>query len=195
MQIENTRWYRVRDVAGHCAVSVATIYRVIESGQLAAVTFGRGTGVFWVSGAAVLADERACAQAVGELLRSTMRGRWWWRHEAGGSGGVHGGAAVPALLAGGVSVVGAHCRCCGAHGIGPPGGDGRFECQVAPGGCLVTGGAGVPGYCGHAGVFHGVGTAQLPGPRQGGRCQAGSERSVEHGTRPARQLAGGGEVR
>jgi hypothetical protein len=85
MQIENTR-YRVRDVAEHCAVSVATIYRAIESGQLAAVTFGRGTRAFWVSGAAVLADERACAQAAGELLRSTMRGRWWWRHEAGGSG-------------------------------------------------------------------------------------------------------------
>jgi hypothetical protein len=136
MQIENTRWYRVRDVAGHCAVSVATIDRAIESGQLTAVTFGRGTGVFWVSGAAVLADEQACAQAAGELLRSTMRGRWWWRHEAEGSGGVHGGAAVPALLAGGVSVVGAHCRCCGGHGIGPPGGDGQFECQVDPEGVL-----------------------------------------------------------
>jgi hypothetical protein len=136
MQIENTRWYRVRDVAGHCAVSVATIDRAIESGQLTAVTFGRGTGAFWVSGAAVLADEQACAQAAGELLRSTMRGRWWWRHEAGGSGGVHGGAAVPALLAGGVSVVGAHCRCCGAHGVGPPGGDGQFECQVDPEGVL-----------------------------------------------------------
>jgi hypothetical protein len=136
MQIEDTQWYWVRDVAGHCVVSVATIYRATESGQLAAVRFGRGTGVFWVSGAAVLADGQACAQAAGELLRSTMRGRWGWRHEAGGSEGVHGGAVVPAFSAGGVSVVGVHCRCCCGHGIGPPGGDGRFECQVDPEGVL-----------------------------------------------------------
>jgi hypothetical protein len=87
MQIETTQWYQVvKDVAGHCAVSVATIDWASESGQLTAVMFGRGTGAFWVSGAAVLACEQACAQAAGALLRSTMRGRWWWRREAGGSG-------------------------------------------------------------------------------------------------------------
>jgi hypothetical protein len=153
MQIENTRWYQIWDVAGHGAVSVATIDRAIEAGQLTAVTFGRETGAFWV-----------------------------------------GGAAVPALSAGGVSVVGAHCRCCGGHGIGPPGGDGRFECQVDPEGVLSPEERAWRGTAAMRGV-HGVGTAQFPGPRQGGRCQAGSERSVEHGTRPARQLAGGGEVR
>ena len=63
MQIENTRWYRVRDVAGHCAVSVATIYSVMESGKLAALMFGTKTGILRASGAAVL----ACAQATGEL--------------------------------------------------------------------------------------------------------------------------------
>lgn len=44
MQIEVTRLYRVRDVAGHFAVSVATIYRAIESGQLVALTFGEEDG-------------------------------------------------------------------------------------------------------------------------------------------------------
>jgi hypothetical protein len=63
MQGEGTRLYRVRDVAGHFAVSVATIDRVTESGQLVALKFGMGTGAFGVSGVVVLADEQACAQA------------------------------------------------------------------------------------------------------------------------------------
>jgi excisionase family DNA binding protein len=63
MQVEATRLYRVRDVAEHFDVSVATIYRAIESGQLAALKLGTGTGTFRVSGAAVAAYAEACLQA------------------------------------------------------------------------------------------------------------------------------------
>ena len=63
MQVEGTRLYRVRDVAEHFDVSVATIYRAIESGQLAALKLGTGTGTFRVSGAAVAAYAEACVQA------------------------------------------------------------------------------------------------------------------------------------
>ena len=63
MQVEVTRLYRVRDVAEHFDVSVATIYRAIESGQLAALKLGTGTGTFRVSGAAVAAYAEACVQA------------------------------------------------------------------------------------------------------------------------------------
>jgi excisionase family DNA binding protein len=63
MQVEGTRLYRVRDVAEHFDVSVATIYRAIESGQLQALKLGTGTGTFRVPGAAVLAYAQACVQA------------------------------------------------------------------------------------------------------------------------------------
>jgi predicted site-specific integrase-resolvase len=63
MQIQHTQLYRIRDVAEHPAVSVATIYSVMESGKLAALMFGTKTGTLRASGAAVL----ACAQATGEL--------------------------------------------------------------------------------------------------------------------------------
>ena len=63
MHIQHTWLYRIRDVAEHCAVPVATIYSVMESGTLAALMFGVKTGTLCASGAAVL----ACAQAAGEL--------------------------------------------------------------------------------------------------------------------------------
>jgi excisionase family DNA binding protein len=63
MQVEGTRLYRVRDVAEHFDVSVATIYRAIESGQLTALKLGTGTGTFRVTGAAVLVYADACTQA------------------------------------------------------------------------------------------------------------------------------------
>jgi hypothetical protein len=68
MQGEGSRLYRVRDVAEHFVVSVAMIDRVVESRRLAAVKVGRGTGTVVVSGAAVLACELACPQAVCDLL-------------------------------------------------------------------------------------------------------------------------------
>ena len=66
MQVERTRLYRVRDVAEHFDVSVATIYRAIESGQLTALKLGTGTGTFRVSGAAVLTYSEACVRAAFE---------------------------------------------------------------------------------------------------------------------------------
>ena len=66
MQVEGTRLYRVRDVAEHFDVSVATIYRAIESGQLTALKLGTGTGTFRVTGAAVVAYTEACVRAAFE---------------------------------------------------------------------------------------------------------------------------------
>jgi excisionase family DNA binding protein len=60
MQVEHTRMYRVRDVAKHFDVSVATIYRAIESGQLAALKLGTGQGTLRITGAAVTAYAKAC---------------------------------------------------------------------------------------------------------------------------------------
>ena len=63
MQVEATRMYRVSEVAGHFEVSVATIYRAIESGQLDALKLGTGRGTLRVTGVAVLAFAVACAPA------------------------------------------------------------------------------------------------------------------------------------
>ena len=63
MQVDGTRLYRVRDVAEHFDVSVATIYRAIESGQLTALKLGTGTGTLRVTGAAIRSYEQACIQA------------------------------------------------------------------------------------------------------------------------------------
>jgi excisionase family DNA binding protein len=84
MQVERTRLYRVRDVAEHFDVSVATIYRAIESGQLTALKLGTGTGTFRVTGAAVLAYTEACVRAA---LESWL---------PGGSSAVHAGNQAPA---------------------------------------------------------------------------------------------------
>jgi excisionase family DNA binding protein len=84
MQVERTRLYRVRDVAEHFDVSVATIYRAIESGQLTALKLGTGTGTFRVTGAAVLAYTEACVRAAFES---------WF---PGGSSAVHADNQAPA---------------------------------------------------------------------------------------------------
>lgn len=63
MQVERTRLYRVRDVAEHFDVSVATIYRAIESGHLKALKLGTGTGTFRVTGDAIRAYAEACMRA------------------------------------------------------------------------------------------------------------------------------------
>jgi excisionase family DNA binding protein len=68
MQVESTRMYRVREVAEHFDVSVTTIYRAIESGQLDALKLGTGKGTLRVTGAAVAAYEQACTQAANDSL-------------------------------------------------------------------------------------------------------------------------------
>ena len=67
MQVDGTRNYRVKDVAEHFDVSVSTIYRAIESGQLDALKLGTGRGTLRVTGAAVLAFAEACAPAAGTV--------------------------------------------------------------------------------------------------------------------------------
>jgi excisionase family DNA binding protein len=58
--------YRVKDVARHFDVSVSTIYRAIESGQLDALKLGRGQGTVRVPGSAVLAYAESCGQTAYE---------------------------------------------------------------------------------------------------------------------------------
>jgi excisionase family DNA binding protein len=60
MQVDGTRMYRVKDVAEHFEVSVSTIYRAIESGQLSALKLGTGLGTLRVPGLAVLAYAETC---------------------------------------------------------------------------------------------------------------------------------------
>lgn len=66
MQVEGARMYRVREVAEHFDVSVTTIYRAIESGQLDALKLGTGKGTLRVTGAAVVAYAHACTQAAND---------------------------------------------------------------------------------------------------------------------------------
>jgi len=63
MQVDGTRMYRVRDVAEGLDVSVATIYRAIESGVLPALKVGTGNGALRIPGVAVQKYMRACEQA------------------------------------------------------------------------------------------------------------------------------------
>jgi len=63
MRLEPTQSYRVREVAEHFGVSATTIYRAIESGQLAALRLGSRAGALRVTGTAVLAYAEACEQA------------------------------------------------------------------------------------------------------------------------------------
>lgn len=60
MQVEDTRNYRVGEVAEHFNVSASTIYRAIESGLLDALRLGTAVRV---PGWAVLAYTETCGQA------------------------------------------------------------------------------------------------------------------------------------
>ena len=63
MQVEGTRMYRVKEVAEGLDVSVATIYRAIESGVLPALKVGTGSRALRIPGVAVQKYMRACEQA------------------------------------------------------------------------------------------------------------------------------------
>ena len=63
MQIEPTQIYRVRAVAETLDVSVATIYRAVESGALRAHRLGTGKGAVRIPGDALLDYIAACERA------------------------------------------------------------------------------------------------------------------------------------
>lgn len=63
MQVESTRLYRVRDVATALDVSVATIYRAVNSGRLRAERIGTGTGAVRIPGEAIAAYRAECERA------------------------------------------------------------------------------------------------------------------------------------
>lgn len=63
MQFESTRSYRVREVATGLDVSVATIYRAVESGALRARRLGTGKGAVRIPGEAVEEYVAACEAA------------------------------------------------------------------------------------------------------------------------------------
>ena len=63
MQVERTRLYRVRTVADGFDVSVATIYRAVESGALRAIRLGTGKGAVRIPGAALEEYLAACESA------------------------------------------------------------------------------------------------------------------------------------
>ncbi|MGI8310476.1 helix-turn-helix domain-containing protein [Saccharopolyspora hattusasensis] len=60
--------YRVKAVAGALDVSVNTIYRAIESGELAALKLGTGKGTLRISGEALNAYVEKCSQAAYEAF-------------------------------------------------------------------------------------------------------------------------------
>lgn len=74
MQFEPTRWYRVRPVAEALDVSVATIYRAVESGDLRAVRIGRGKGAVRIPGDAASAYIAACERAAPTAPRPHLSG-------------------------------------------------------------------------------------------------------------------------
>lgn len=63
MRNDEARMYRVKAVAEMLDVSVATIYRAIESGALQALKIGTGKGALRVPAGAVDAYVHACQQA------------------------------------------------------------------------------------------------------------------------------------
>ncbi len=63
MSDSTCRMLRVKAVAEHFDVSLATIYRAIESGQLYALKLGTGRGTLRVPQAALEAFAEACAPA------------------------------------------------------------------------------------------------------------------------------------
>lgn len=63
MQVERNRWYRVRAVAEGLDVSMATIYRAVETGALRAKRLGTGKGAVRIPGDALEEYLEACESA------------------------------------------------------------------------------------------------------------------------------------
>jgi excisionase family DNA binding protein len=63
MHVEGTQLYRVRAVATGLDVSVATIYRAVETGALRAIRIGTGKGAVRIRGAALIDYIAACERA------------------------------------------------------------------------------------------------------------------------------------
>jgi excisionase family DNA binding protein len=83
MQVESTRLYRVRAVAEALDVSLATIYRAVESGALRAIRIGTGKGAVRIPGQAVEDYLAAC-----ELAAATRADRIdGLNHRAAAAGG------------------------------------------------------------------------------------------------------------
>ncbi|WP_245607392.1 helix-turn-helix domain-containing protein [Pseudonocardia spinosispora] len=70
MQSQVTRMYRVKAVAEMFDVSVATIYRAIESGQLTALRIGGSKGAVRIPEYALKPFEDACAITAHQGLTS-----------------------------------------------------------------------------------------------------------------------------
>ena len=66
MQNEITRMFRVKAVAEMYDVSVSTIYRAIESGQLDAYRIGSGSGAIRIPEWALSAFEESCVLEPGD---------------------------------------------------------------------------------------------------------------------------------
>jgi excisionase family DNA binding protein len=67
MEDHGARMFRVKAVAEMLDVSVATIYRAIESGALPALKVGTGKGALRVPGSAVREYMRACQLAARQM--------------------------------------------------------------------------------------------------------------------------------
>jgi excisionase family DNA binding protein len=74
MQVEGTRLYRVRAVAEALDVSLATIYRAVESGALRAIRVGTGKGAVRIPEAAVDEYLTACESAAATRAGVTAGG-------------------------------------------------------------------------------------------------------------------------
>jgi excisionase family DNA binding protein len=72
MQLDSTRLYRVRTVAESLDVSVATIYRAVESGALRAVRMGTRKGAVRIPGQAIREYVAACERAAATSPRVAL---------------------------------------------------------------------------------------------------------------------------
>ena len=73
MHERTTRVYRVKAVAAMFDVSVATIYRAIETGQLSALKLGTGRGAIRVPQSALEAFARSCGHGAGRQVPEAER--------------------------------------------------------------------------------------------------------------------------